>query len=85
MKQAILTKYLGPTNTKGARVKAWCYGKPRGVTVVWNHEHDSEWNHMRAAIHLGQSLGWTGTGNRQGGALPDGTGYCFVQIEKEES
>ena len=29
--QAIVTKYLGPTNVKGSRIKAWC---ERGSIVV---------------------------------------------------
>lgn len=48
--QAIITKYLGATNTKGARVKASCQ---RGsITVSWDHAETSEKNHVLAACAL---------------------------------
>ena len=34
---AILTKYLGPTDHKGARIKAWSVGG-RSVTIPYPHE-----------------------------------------------
>lgn len=44
--QAIQTKYLGPTNTKGARIRAWC---ERGSTTVnYTHDLSTEEEHDRA-------------------------------------
>jgi len=54
--QAIVTKYLGPTNSRGARVKAFC--DAGGITVPWDYALDTEGNHDRAARALIQKLGW---------------------------
>jgi hypothetical protein len=50
---AIVTKFLGPTNTRGSRVKATT---PSGqsVTIDWDHALDSEGNHNRAAARCYQ-------------------------------
>lgn len=48
--QAITTKYYGPGNVRGSRVKASC---ERGsLTVPWRHELDSAANHTEAARAL---------------------------------
>lgn len=45
--QAIQTKYLGPTNCKGSRYKAWCQ---RGSIIVGaSHELNQDANHAKAA------------------------------------
>lgn len=44
--QAIQTKFIGPTNTKGSRVKASCW--LGSVTVSWDHALNSEANHIEA-------------------------------------
>lgn len=72
--QAITTKYLGPTNNRGARVKAKC--QAGSVTIAWDHSKDSDENHDAAAKALAVKLGWLGVWH--GGALPDATGYCYV-------
>lgn len=48
MNYAISTKFIGPTNYRGARVKAYT---PTGksITVAWDHEKNSIENHQRAA------------------------------------
>lgn len=74
MSQAILTKYLGPTNTRGARVKAWCQAD--SLTVAWDDALDVNANHELAARALARSLGWKGT--LIGGGLPDGSGNAYV-------
>ena len=44
--QAIQTKFYGPTNTKGDRIKAWC---ERGsITIPYSYEGDSEYCHKQA-------------------------------------
>lgn len=50
IRQAIVTKYLPPTNKRGARIKATC---ARGsLTLSWIHELDNEGNHIVAATAL---------------------------------
>ncbi len=75
--QAIRTKTLPPTDTKGQRVKASCQAK--SVTVAWDYAWSREQNHREAAAQLAAALGWAG--DWQGGWLPDNTG-CFVMIEQ---
>jgi hypothetical protein len=57
--QAILTKYIGPTNTRGARVKASTEGGAT-LTVGWNHEVNHDENHRLAAFALAKKLNWVG-------------------------
>ena len=46
MKQAIITKYIGPTNTRGARIKASCQ---RGsITIAWYYALNADENHAEA-------------------------------------
>lgn len=54
--QAIVTRYLGPTDTKGARVKAAC--EAGSLTVSWSYAIGTEENHDRAAHALAERLGW---------------------------
>lgn len=44
--QAIQTKYLGPTNTRGSRIKATCW--LTSVTVSWDYSANFEENHTAA-------------------------------------
>lgn len=44
--QAIQTKYFGPTNTRGSRIKATCW--LTSITVSWDHSANSEENHAAA-------------------------------------
>lgn len=57
MRQILKTKYLGPTNTKGSRIKASCEAK--SITINWNHSLDVEQNHKRALVTLHVQLGWS--------------------------
>lgn len=72
MSQAILTRYLGPTNHRGARVKATC--DAGSVTVPWDYAQDPARNHELAAHALCRKLGWSYP-FVQGGI---GNGYAFV-------
>ena len=56
MLQAIQTKYIGPTNSRGSRVKAYC--QAGSITVSWLHNLNSEENHKRAVLELIKKLGW---------------------------
>ena len=59
--QAIVTKYLGPTDTRGGRVKATS-ASGKTLTVGWRHDLDSGDNHKLAAIGLMRKLGWVEPG-----------------------
>ena len=69
--QAITTKYLGPTDYRGARIKATC--QAGSVTVPFPYE-DSD--HDAAARALIAKLGWGG--QWVSGGLPDGRGDAYV-------
>ncbi|BAO20668.1 hypothetical protein X917_gp02 [Pseudomonas phage PPpW-4] len=45
--QAIQTKYMGPTDTKGSRVQVTCAGQTR--YFGWDHALGSCDNHIKAA------------------------------------
>lgn len=77
---AILTKYLGPTDHKGARIKAWSVGG-RSVTIPYPYELSGQACH-RAALqtwcekHLNDSSTGSHEIHYEGGEI-DG-GYDFV-------
>jgi hypothetical protein len=65
------TKYLGPTDTRGSRVKATHITTRKSVTVPWDHALDSFDNHATAAGLL--------FGRRpELSSSIDGGGYMFV-------
>lgn len=84
--QAIVTKFLGPTNHRGSRVKATADALPHGVTVGWDYgagngtgRSDVDANHDRAAVELIKRMGWFGTWMR--GHLPSG-GCVYVSLRR---
>jgi hypothetical protein len=74
MYQAIETKYLGPTNVRGSRVKATA--EAGSVTLTWDDALNSDANHIKAAQALAKKYGWKGT--YHGGAVHGAGGYVFV-------
>ena len=78
--QAIVTKYLGPTNYRGARVKAMA--QAGSVTIPWDDALDVDTNHEAAAVALCAKLKWTTEnghkGRWNGGGSPDGNGNVYV-------
>jgi hypothetical protein len=75
--QAIQTKFLCPTNTKGARIKASCAAG--SITISYPYELSGQAVHRKAAEALVAKLDWThpNYGGLLGGCLPNGD-YCFV-------
>lgn len=71
--QAIQTKYLPVTNTKGSRIKATCAAK--SITVGWDYGLNIEDNHTQAAMLLVFELGWNV--ELKSGQLKDGS---FVHV-----
>ena len=71
--QAIQTKYFGPSNVRGSRIKATCAAG--SITIPYPYELSGQAVHRKAAEALAAKLGWNG--QLLGGCLPDGS-YCFV-------
>jgi hypothetical protein len=75
--QAITTKYLGPTNVRGSRVKA--SAAAGSITLHWDDSKNSDGNHIAAAEALAIKFGWSGLWHQ--GTLKSGEG-CFVCIRE---
>lgn len=75
-RQAIMTKFLGPTNYRGSRVKAWCDAGQ--ITLNWDHEIGVDENHYKAAMTLVYKLKWTEYNDWHLGALPRNYGYVLT-------
>ena len=54
--QAIKTKYLGPTNLRGARIKATCFAG--SLTIPYLYHLSTNDMHREAAFELIEKLGW---------------------------
>jgi len=76
MRQAIVTKFIGPTNNRGSRIKATA--DAGSVTVSYDHALGVEGNHRAAAEALALKYGWPL--DMVGGGLP-GSGYAFVYAD----
>ena len=72
-RQALCTRYAGPTNHRGARLIVRTEGGIRR-TVPWDHALGVYENHAAAALAVATELGWHG--RWVGGSTPDG--YAFV-------
>jgi len=71
--KAIIAKYLGATNSKGSRIKAFdCDGN--SVTIPYPHELSGEDVYKRAAIKLCEKMKWDT--ELLGGGIKEG--YVFV-------
>ena len=82
--QIITTKYMGPTNTRGSRIKA--SSSHYSITRAYNGSLKSEENHKLAVIDLMAKLEWAGV--MYGGHTKDGMVFVFqdedtrIQMEK---
>ncbi len=74
--QAITTKYIGPSNYRGSRVKA--IAEAGSVTLHWDDALNSTDNHNAAAKALADKFKWKGAWF--GGGLVGGRGNVYVQI-----
>lgn len=75
----ILTKYLGPTNFRGSRVKATS-GSGTTVTIAWDDELNIDENHAAAAMALAAKL-WCytpGTLTLRGGCHDGCDGFAWA-------
>jgi hypothetical protein len=79
---AIHTKYISPTNHRGARIKAYTAdcGDLKGfsVTIPYSYKHSQETCHFQAvkALVLKFGLAWDLENMRYGDSA-DGRGYSF--------
>ena len=74
--QAIITKYFGPSNSKGSRINA--SAAAGSITIGLDNALNVERNHAKAAEALANKLGWPGDWHI--GGMPSDTGYCFVAV-----
>ncbi len=79
MYQAIKTKYLGPTNFRGSRIKASCNGG--SIIVDYKYEWDAEKNHEYAALSLQAKMDWSAHHKLVGGSLKNE--YVWVLVRKD--
>lgn len=74
-KVAIITRYIGPTNFRGSRVKADA-GDKRTITVSWDYGLNSDQNHAKACEALCRKMKWDG--KLVGGSMEHGWAWVFV-------
>lgn len=74
---AIVTKSLGPTNTKPLRIKATANGN--SVTILCQYKKNVTEAHQAAALALVKKMGW-GCDELIGGGTE--TGEVFVMVTK---
>ena len=79
MRQAIETKFLGPTDRRGSRVKA--SADAGSITLDWDHRLNSDANHRAAALAFARKFGWKGVWS--GGSIK-GSGYVFVTSDSDD-
>lgn len=82
----VQTKFLGPTNYRSARVKAWNVTSKRSVTRPWDYDLDAGGNHEKVARELLAREEDPGTGTYYHGELmacgtADSKGYVFTTVE----
>lgn len=77
--QAIETKYLAPTDRRGARIKATAAAGT--LTLGWDWDLNPFENHAKAAVALAEKYGWTEHVELVGGCLPNNN-YVFTALRK---
>jgi hypothetical protein len=78
MKQAIETRYYGPTNTRGSRIQAKAWGG--SISIPYPHELNTERAHAKAAMALCAKMGWAGL--YVAGGSPGERGNVYVSVPK---
>ena len=72
--RAIVTKYIGPTNHRGARMTAQMGEKK--ITIPYAYEFNTSQNHEIVGLRLAIMLGH-GANGLHTASLPDGR-YCHI-------
>lgn len=81
--KAIQTKFIGQTDHKPARIRAWvqtCETDRREVIISWPMDVDGEAAHRKAAVVLCEKMNWP-TDFISGALLK---GYVFVFTDKAD-
>ena len=73
--KAILTKYHGPTNTRGSRITA-TDGDGNRVSIPYPHHESDNDKHAAAVRALMEKMRWDG--QLVGGWTPGGTAWVFL-------
>lgn len=80
---AIETKYLGPTDYRGSRIKAYTTNGQQ-LTIPYPHEFSGAECHAVAARALARKMDWTNAGDLVSGATRDGYAFVFANSESFE-
>jgi len=75
--KAITTKYVGPTNTHGARIVA-DDGDGNRVTIPRDYSLDASRQFRQAAVALAKKMGWGDDSDLIGGSLKRGGVFVFL-------
>jgi hypothetical protein len=78
MFQAIVTKYLGPTNTRGARIKVTA--DAGSITLDWDHALNSRQNYVKAAKQFMKQFKWDEHYTLESGYLPKSNDGYMVHV-----
>lgn len=76
--KAIETKFFGPSNIKGARIKAYDMDN-NNIMIPYPYELSGENVHRKAAEALIQKMGWGRPGDQLIGGETK-TGYVFLIV-----
>jgi len=82
MPKAIVTKFIGPTTHRGARIKAFDLDG-NSVTVPYKYEGGTETEHRHAAVKLCTKMGWPKCETLVGGAIRKGYAFVWCDGKKE--
>jgi len=74
---AIECRYLGATNTLGARIKATA-GKECSITIPYSYELSGEDVYKKAARALIEKMNWQNDGDIKGGYTDAGMTFVFI-------
>ena len=74
--KAILVRYCGPTDTRGAIMRS-DDGDGNRFEMPYRGSRDSAWNHRTAARGLCRQMGWKG--RLVGGSRPEGSVWVFTE------
>ena len=75
--KAIITKYIGPTDTRGSRIKA---SDEDGNSITIGYDYAAESAHVVAARKLCEKMNWHG--ELVEGGLGDRSVFVFVDGEQ---
>jgi hypothetical protein len=81
MLQAIVTRYHGPTNTRGLRYSASASAWAGRAIRACDNAVNAETNSALAARKLAEKFGWHGI--FVAGGMPDGKGRVYVHISND--